>query len=580
MFINTKTISQVGIGNTDPKSTLELSASSTSSPSSNDGLLIPRIDDYPTTNPGSDQDGMLVFLTGNGSPSKGLYFWDNDTTTWIMIIASSNVVEKLDDLSDGKSDSDGSNDGSSVFLGLNAGFIDDSSDNQNVGVGYRSLAANTSGSYNTAVGYQSLFVNSSGNWNIAFGNSSLNSNTSGSNNLALGLASMYSNTTGNLNIALGSTALYSNTTGTENVAIGHQGLYSNTTGTNNIAIGYQALYNSDANVNIGIGGLALYSNSSGAGNIALGSSSLSNNITGNYNIAVGEGSLLSGNGDENTSVGFNALYSTTGSGNIGIGYLAGYNETGSNRLYIENSSSDESAALIYGEFDNDLLRVNAEFQIGVPTAGGYAFPTSAGTSNYVLQTDGIGTLTWVDNVSLGTDNQTIDHLSLSGATLNISLENDGEANQTVNLSTLQDADWFESTLSPPNSINDDIFTNGNVGISEANPLTSLAVNGGVSIGNNTLVNLTAVTTHVVANKSMISVNNISGANWDLHLSNGLTTGQFFYILGSSSMTNNVLLLDSDSNIDISSAAIVIDANDVLTLLWDGSNWLQVNFSKN
>lgn len=572
--------SQVGIGNTDPKSTLELSASSVSSPKNDDGILIPRINDFPSSDPGSDQDGMLVFLTGDGTSTKGIYFWDNDTSSWIMMIASNNVVEKIDDLSDGKSDSDGSNDGSSVFLGVNAGFIDDSSDNQNVGIGYRTLANNSTGSYNTAIGYQSLFVNSTGSWNTAVGNSSLNSNSTGGNNVAIGLGAMYLNTTADSNVAVGPLSLYSNTTGAENIAIGPQGLYSNTTGTNNIAIGFEALYNSDANVNIGIGGLALYNNTSGAGNIALGSSSLSSNITGNFNIAVGEGSLLSSNGDENTSLGFNALYSTSGSGNIAIGYLAGYNESGSNRLYIENSDNDENAALIYGEFDNDLLRVNAEFQIGVPTAGGYSFPTSAGTSNYVLQTDGIGTLTWADNNMLGTDNQTIDHFSLTGTTLNISLEDDSEANQTVNLSGLQDADWYESTLTPPNSINDNIFTNGNVGISETNPLTSLSVNGGVSIGNSTLVNLTSVTTHVVANKSMISLNNTSGSNWTLHLSNGLTTGQFLYIIGSSSMTNNVLILDSDSNIDVSTASLPIDANDVLTLLWDGSNWLQVNFSKN
>ena len=65
-------------------------------------------------------------------------------------------VEKIDDLTDGKSDNDGTNNGSSIYLGINSGTVDDASDNQNVGIGYGSMAANTSGSYNTVIGYQKL----------------------------------------------------------------------------------------------------------------------------------------------------------------------------------------------------------------------------------------------------------------------------------------------------------------------------------------------------------------------------------------------------------------------------------------
>jgi hypothetical protein len=45
-----------------------------------------------------------------------------------------------------------------------------------------------------------------------------------------------------------------------------------------------------------------------------------------------------------------------GSGNIFIGYEAGYNEAGSNRMYISNSNADANNALLYGEFDNQVLR--------------------------------------------------------------------------------------------------------------------------------------------------------------------------------------------------------------------------------
>ena len=75
---------QVGIGTTSPKSLLDIPASNSSSPSATDGLLIPRISDFPSTNPGADQDGMLVFLTtSSGSYTKGFHFWDNPTSSWV-----------------------------------------------------------------------------------------------------------------------------------------------------------------------------------------------------------------------------------------------------------------------------------------------------------------------------------------------------------------------------------------------------------------------------------------------------------------------------------------------------------------
>ena len=74
-----------------------------------------------------------------------------------------------------------------------------------------------------------------------------------------------------------------------------------------------------------------------------------------------------------------------------------------NKLYIENSDADPNNALIYGEFGLDntstgnILRTNSEFQIGNPITEGYAFPTTDGTSNQILKTDGSGSLSWTNN---------------------------------------------------------------------------------------------------------------------------------------------------------------------------------------
>lgn len=83
---------QVGVGTTDPKSTLDIEASSISTPTNEDGILIPRIDEFPSTDPTVDQDGMMVFITGDGTETKGFYYWDNDIPAWVAIKDNKTIV--------------------------------------------------------------------------------------------------------------------------------------------------------------------------------------------------------------------------------------------------------------------------------------------------------------------------------------------------------------------------------------------------------------------------------------------------------------------------------------------------------
>ncbi|CAM4027870.1 hypothetical protein [Gillisia limnaea] len=78
--------SQVGIGTSNPQAQLDIISDSPSNPSVIDGLLIPRIDKFPTTNPGSNQHAMLIYLTKtvNEYP-KGFYFWNNSEIKWETI---------------------------------------------------------------------------------------------------------------------------------------------------------------------------------------------------------------------------------------------------------------------------------------------------------------------------------------------------------------------------------------------------------------------------------------------------------------------------------------------------------------
>ncbi len=306
---------QVGIGTTTPNAILDVRSSNQSSPLGNDGILIPKVDDFPLINPAITQDGMMIYVTGLGTPTKGFYYWDHDISNWVGITGA----KEINDLLDGRSDASGS----SLYLGLGAGVFDDFTNNQNIGIGYLCLQFNTSGELNTAVGYNAL-RSSNGSENTAFGYGTLRQNISGIGN----------------------------------TSIGFNASRLNSTGSNNVAIGRSSLFN----------------NTAGGGNVAIGVSS-GGNVLGSNNTFIGA---------------FSGQASSTliSSGNVFIGYAAGQMEANGNRLYIENSSS--SSPLIYGEFDNDLVRINGSLDIN----NAYVFPNTDGSPNQVLTTDGAGMVSW------------------------------------------------------------------------------------------------------------------------------------------------------------------------------------------
>lgn len=164
---------------------------------------------------------------------------------------------------------------------------------------------------NVFVGYKAGASNTTGSHNTFLGHLAGNVNTSGSLNTAIGQGALASNLTGGSNVALGWGTLNANTTGFHNTALGEKALNKNQTGSNNVAIGLQSLHENLQSNNVAIGLQAGYNN-------------------------------------------------VSGSGNIFLGYNAGQNETNSNKLYIANSNT--TSPLIYGEFDNSVLRVNGNLQ--------------------------------------------------------------------------------------------------------------------------------------------------------------------------------------------------------------------------
>ena len=139
--------------------------------------------------------------------------------------------------------------------------------------------------------------------------------------------------------------------GVWNSGLGYQTLKADTTGAENTAVGFQALT----------------ADTTGSQNTAIGGEALTSITTGEYNTAVGRASLSSNVlGSNNTAIGYSAGLFNTGSGNVFVGYNAGAFETSSNLLYIDNSST--STPLVYGDFDNNYIRINGSLEVNSSNA--------------------------------------------------------------------------------------------------------------------------------------------------------------------------------------------------------------------
>jgi hypothetical protein len=84
---------QVGINTTDPNAQLDIRSSNQATPSNTDGVLIPKADEFPVVNPIAAQDGMLLFITGNGIAIRGFYFWNQMTANWNSIGNGANTLD-------------------------------------------------------------------------------------------------------------------------------------------------------------------------------------------------------------------------------------------------------------------------------------------------------------------------------------------------------------------------------------------------------------------------------------------------------------------------------------------------------
>jgi len=331
---------QVGINTTSPNATLDVRSSNQAAPSNVDGILIPKIDDFPVINPGADQDAMLVYLTTtSGSNLPGFYYWDNTSAFWLPV--GNNIGWSLTGNSGTIDDTSflGTTDNVPLNFRVNnevAGRIESDIATGITALGYQNLANNT-GIYNAAFGYNALLENTTGQNNTAVGYSSFRSSLSTSENTALGSHSGY-HSTGSANSYLGSHSGFGasgESTGSANTAVGNRSLGLIRSGSQNTAIGDFAMFgNTSGNHNTAVGAGALDSNMAGSRNTSVGffSGRLgATTFTGNDNVYIGNQSGAGNSqGSNNTLIGSQA--------NVGVNNLVYATAIGSGAVVSQNNS--------------------------------------------------------------------------------------------------------------------------------------------------------------------------------------------------------------------------------------------------
>ena len=250
----------------------------------------------------------------------------------------------VDAASGGATDLDGLtdaiNDTSSLFLGTNAGLVDDGTANLNTGVGTGALKTIVSGAGATAVGANALKVST-----VNFGT-------------AIGFNAGVASSTAEYTCAIGANSMTGITTATGSTGVGGKALqYGNAVyGT---AVGYSAgaYLGGWGNTSVGVfaGNGATYTTSRYC--TAVGFESLKSMTNGSeYNVAIGDqsGKLVS-SGKNNLFLGTNSGNTTTiGSNNVLIGDVQNALAADSSKLNI--------ASCLFGDILNGSLSIGSSTQ--------------------------------------------------------------------------------------------------------------------------------------------------------------------------------------------------------------------------
>ncbi len=294
--------------------------------------------------------------------------------------------------------------------------------------------------------------------------------------------------------------------------------------------------------------------------------------------------------------------------NIGEGSFAtGFNNTAKGRytsaLGLSNTANG-AASLVIGQYNDPLISAQKFVTPATPLfiiGNGDDITTGGNLSNaFVVRKDG--------NVGIGNINPLkrlhVLNNGLSGATphANSTLVLEDNNNQYLHfLNPL----GFESGIlqgRPGSSIRAGIvFTNssniqfrsggnftrmtidsiGHIGAGETNPLVRMDGNGGLASDETVFSAIADDITFTVGNRTLLQISsNTDPDSREIHFTNGLTTGQLLIVQCIAVGGFGFMIRDTDANIDIAGAVILMNLNDTITFIWDGDEWIELHRSVN
>jgi len=394
----------------------------------------------------------------------------------------------------------------------------------------------------------------------------------GGDRIAIGdSAGVFANT-----VSLGSSAGNLSSSAQDSVFVGKGAGNSANAHHESVYIGYNAGKDSGARNSILIGRNAGNSSSLSYHNTVIGYAALSDG-SGNFSVAIGTyaaryggsrntivgeyAGLTSGLGTNNVFLGAQSGYLNTGSGNVFLGKDSGYNETGSNKLYIENSNS--TTPLIYGEFDNNIVRVNGTLQVNYTAFTYYTIVSQSGIiiedSNLLF--NNVNTGIRITSAASSTKGVAIGHNSsstVSGRSVSVGASTKSGAEGSVSIGT------NIAENSSPTGRN--VFVGRNIA---SNNLTTGAQN--VALESNALYNLSTGTGNIAIGTS--SGGSITTESYNVfigHEAGRLNTGSYNVCMGfqagenAAVTSNNVFIGVNAGRTSSGSSSVAIGQNTTVT----------------